>query len=1609
MSSSTLHSSGADVPLSEPDGSSSDPGLIIPLSEPVHGETLGGQVSAPLVEPLSALEDPASPKAKDFKALREATSLAITQVWSDSVSRTSALEEKIKEGNMSFAHKLDESVSAVDARIQQLPIVAMLGQDSSSGPRVAPSSGSSDEGMQFSVWLRRLEDIIRMRPGVISSEQKANFLIGHLDGVARDKVEELSEEDRKDFALVAGHLKSFFESPQQRYVARQKLAVCRQEPGESSSAFANKVLNLVRAATAGQDPQIQKDRTLEEFVARLRNDVRYFVKLDNPASFEQAVSKAQMVEQLLTEAAADRLMHPGSVGEAQARALERAPVERAARGSGGRNETLFRGTTRVPNNNQRRSIEVPRQRQQNRGEQLRGIHCFNCGGLGHLASHCPSPSSNNRRMSREVGQSFPSRANNRRSFNPSRGGAKLMSCDPSLRSASDTEDLLRSAHQRIPELSIEVGRTKVELDNSQARLAAISQRNDELAQVGTALDPVFSPKALDRDTNSPLTAALGMAGIPVAFVGTAMVDLVIGGEGLRHQVHFTATQCVPTSPSSYNIILGNDLLARLPRWSIDYKRCIFHVGRESVPIRTSVACDSRPDLLFEYTPTMGLVVRAASTTVVPAGTEVLVRCYVARDAPELGRSPALCSRAQVWGDGSVFVAPVVFHDRSAWLSVANSSSAPFVIRKDERLTDADPLLEQDNGNLIDSDKIFSDTCSPFFVDLSQADVTEDEKRQLEDLFREFQDRISQSTYDLGSYEVSPISIKTTTEVPPIRYRPVRIPTRFQKELDEHIQKLLKTGRIVESDTPWVHNTVLVKKRDGSLRVCLDFRPLNEVTIPDHFPLPRIEDLLEKVSGNRYYTTLDLASGYMQLLLDKESQAKCGWATHKGIYQFVYLPFGLRNAGAYFSRAMARILAGLEDNCLAYLDDIIIFDKDFPSHLQSLRRVFERFRIFNIKASGKKLTSIAQSKITFLGHEISFDAYRPAERNTKAIKELPRPTTVKDVKTFIGMANFFRKFIRNFASIAAPLYDLCKDKSSFEWTPEREEAFLAIKEALVSRPCLAFPRNCEFILHTDGSKTAVGAALLQEQADSKKLAAVGYFSKTLSESQKKWAPVQIELFAMIAALRFFRTTIYGQLTRVLSDHKPITFLLKHHKTHDNLARWVIELQSYNIKIEYLRGSSNVLADCLSRLTNTEDRFVDDTPETDDIVEFPVCLVGHPTQIRPYDILLEQKQDPFCSALMHFLETGSFPAQTSEEIKAKALDLADSSILRKNGCLYKISQQGSQPNSRNQALFLPEKLREPVCIAFHASPSAGGHFGWKKTLAKVARKYFWPTMREDIYNFARSCEVCQRKRGHQPNREFLLPISANAIFHKVYLDLSGPYHSTASSNKYVLCMIDHFSKYVIAAALPDCTAVTVARSIMSECILKYGAMSALISDNASYLKGELLTELGRLLRVHRYFCTPYHHEGNGLCERVFATFQSMLRTYIGDNHLDWDQFLPACHIPSDDDASIYKASLLSALHSAWTAAAEFNAKRRKAYKRQYDKSGFSPISISVGDRVFLRNFVPPAGPVFSSPWEPIEESSALSDNGASSIEITGYDHDVPPEEDNVNLIASCEFPL
>ncbi|PIO75334.1 hypothetical protein TELCIR_02628 [Teladorsagia circumcincta] len=430
---------------------------------------------------------------------------------------------------------------------------------------------------------------------------------------------------------------------------------------------------------------------------------------------------------------------------------------------------------------------------------------------------------------------------------------------------------------------------------------------------------------------SPVRSAIGMAGIPIPLVGTATVSISIGSTNLKHVAYFASGSCIPRQTDKYNIIMGNDLLSRLSSWHINYRHRRFTMGQDVIPILTFQPTYPGNEGLQDT-----ITVRAARTSIIPPRSETFIHCCVS--SPK-GTPMALIAQASTINGKHLFVAPAVFHGEHALLLVTNPTSRPEILYERQRIGAATTLTQDGSGILLEDINVDVSECGEFpsiavtdhkttvsenalNIDLSQSEVSDAEKDQLRLLFLEYQDRISHSSYDLGSYTHTLVNIKTTTDSPPTRFRPPRIPVKFQKELDDHINKLLKAGRIVESDTPWVHNTVLVKKKDGTLRVCLDFRPLNEVTIPDHYPLPRIEDLLVKVAGNRYYATLDLASGYMQLRMTPQSQEKCGWATHRGIYQFVYLPFGLRNAGAYFCRAMARILSGLDDHCLAYIDDII---------------------------------------------------------------------------------------------------------------------------------------------------------------------------------------------------------------------------------------------------------------------------------------------------------------------------------------------------------------------------------------------------------------------------------------------------------------------------------------------------------------------------------------------------------------------------------------------------------------------------------------------------------------------------------------------------------------
>uniref|UniRef100_A0A1I7W9Z0 CCHC-type domain-containing protein n=1 Tax=Heterorhabditis bacteriophora TaxID=37862 RepID=A0A1I7W9Z0_HETBA len=453
------------------------------------------QIIAPLRRTLSDMNDEDPAIGKDMKTLREDAASSIVLAWKDTRRQTGALTEKINVTSEALEAQLNASFEEVGRRMEVLPRVAVASTDFSL-PRISSFTGS-DSLMQFSVWLRRLEDVWRMRASPDSDEKKAYFLIGHLDGVAREKVDELSEESRQNFLAVVAHLRNFFESLQQKYIARQSLSTCRHNVGESAALFASKILSLVRAATAGQDPSIQKERALEKFISRLRADIRYYVKLDNPNTFEAAVAKAQTVEQLLAEATAERLINPiSAVPDVTINAIN-------ARMNSSRqnyNESAITGRHTFNDHNQQRNQRplngFREARPETQQRHQAPFTCFNCGGQGHRANFCPSPRGQfNISPPRSLrNNSHFHRAtllrNNLLTINHdnipnaySSPRVNLISKPNQTGERSFVEEKeLSDARNKIESLSLAFESTKSALEHSNSRIAALVQRNEDLAK-----------------------------------------------------------------------------------------------------------------------------------------------------------------------------------------------------------------------------------------------------------------------------------------------------------------------------------------------------------------------------------------------------------------------------------------------------------------------------------------------------------------------------------------------------------------------------------------------------------------------------------------------------------------------------------------------------------------------------------------------------------------------------------------------------------------------------------------------------------------------------------------------------------------------------------------------------------------------------------------------------------------------------------------------------------------------------------------------------------------------------------------------------------------------
>ena len=521
------------------------------------------------------------------------------------------------------------------------------------------------------------------------------------------------------------------------------------------------------------------------------------------------------------------------------------------------------------------------------------------------------------------------------------------------------------------------------------------------------------------------------------------------------------------------------------------------------------------------------------------------------------------------------------------IRILNVLDKPIELCQGRKIAEFTPLVQSSSKQPSACCSVASQTSHEFrerAAEMIDSSLGKEDTDELLDVLSAYQDVFEDT---LGHTNVVKHTINTGNNQP-VRHRPRRLPYVHRAEAEHQIAEMLNQGIISPSNSPWSSPIVLVKKRNGEFRFCVDYRRLNEVTENDSHPLPNIADILDSLGSSRYFSTLDLRNGYWQIEIDPKDRPKSAFVTSSGLFQFNRMSFGLKTAPATFQRAMEIVLAGLNyDSCLCYLDDVICFGRDLREHNVRLQAVLSRFRQHNLRVKLCKC-QFAATEVSFLGHRVSHDGVSADPEKVAAIRNISRPTCVKDVRSFLGLAGYYRRFIKDFATLAAPLTKLTTKQMSsrpFAWTAACDNSFTQLKQQLCAAPILAYPQfDRMFTLYTDASDVGLGAVLAQND-DTGVERVVAYASRALSERERRYATTEKEALAIHYATEHFRLYLLGRRFKIVTDHSALK-CLSSIEPKGRLGRWIMDLQEFQFFVEHRAGKIHQNADALSRLVQRE---------------------------------------------------------------------------------------------------------------------------------------------------------------------------------------------------------------------------------------------------------------------------------------------------------------------------------------------------------------------------------------------------------------------------------------
>ena len=767
--------------------------------------------------------------------------------------------------------------------------------------------------------------------------------------------------------------------------------------------------------------------------------------------------------------------------------------------------------------------------------------------------------------------------------------------------------------------------------------------------------------------------------------------------------------------------------------------------------------------------------------------------------------------------------------------------------------------------------------------LKDASISQSTKKALDKLLKKNEDAFATDERTIGTTPLITMNIDTGDAVP-VAKRPYNTALKHRSWIDEELDKLMEAGVIRESMSSWSAPVLVVAKGDGGKRLVVDYRGLNNVTRTFVWPMPRVEDILAKLGGAKFFTTFDLRAGYHHIALAEDSIPKTSFVTYSGKYEYLKVPFGLAQAPAYFQKLMNKVLKGL-DFCMAYLDDIIIFSKTEEEHLHHIEVVLERLKEAQLKLKKSKC-EFFKEELYYLGHVLTTEGVKPQLEKVKAILEMLPPRDAKGVRSFLGSVGYYRKFIHKFAEASKFLTKLTKKGAKFVWLDEHQKAFDYLRMCLTKDTILKYPDpKKKYIMYTDASDYAASAVLCQEHPDpdGKMMdMPVAYLSTQFSDTQFKWSTIVKEGYAIYYANKKWRSLLEGREILLKSDAKALLKFLSGKTENLKLDRWSVELQDRGIKLEHIPGNRNCFADCLSRLPFEVRKRVDD-PLLDievahveiqevsahNIVEncCPVCVEDRTNTVAM------QAHDTHCIRIKKLLAD---PKSTFGLVR-------DSYGLEENGLLHrKVVDKGVE----YKATVVPKVLVPTVMKEMH---DHFGHFGVGKTYAWIKRHYFWPKMIRTIQSYIASCTLCrQEKLREEPYQSQDTGIPKKA-FDKVSLDLIVELPESYLGNKHILVMIDHFTSWPIAVAIPNKEAITVANAVYDELFCEHGRVNTLLADNGSEFTNDTLKFICDTVKTRQTFASPHTPRSNGKTENFNKFLKATLRKLCQGDQRTWDQVL------------------------------------------------------------------------------------------------------------------------